>query len=166
MSTTRPGTPSAKAHRTAHWATTMTRWLIRHSTGGKRAGTRAVKLWQVIGFPGPNGRGSRGIVDLVAIRRDHSPLRSRVLQPGDLFEIVLIQVKGGTAPWPSPRYIKRLRAVQKRYGARGVVLAEWKKGREPRLYLLGPSWEPTSATEVFGAGMNLDRTRRAGGGHA
>jgi len=119
MSTTRPGTPSAKAHRTAHWATTMTRWLIRHSTGGKRAGTRAVKLWQVIGFPGPNGRGSRGIVDLVAIRRDHSPLRSRVLQPGDLFEIVLIQVKGGTAPWPSPRYIKRLRAVQKRYGAPG-----------------------------------------------
>ena len=34
-----PGSPSARAARTARWATTMTRWAIRFSSTGKRAGT-------------------------------------------------------------------------------------------------------------------------------
>ena len=163
MSAIRTKTPSEKAHHTARWATTMTRWSIRHSTGGKRAGTKSVKLWHVVGFPGPGGGESRGIVDLVAIRRDHSTPTSRVLRPGDLFDIVLIQVKGGSAPWPSPRDLKRLGTVRKRYGARAVVLAEWKKGKEPRLYLLGRSWVETTAVEVFGSGARLVRSRQKAG---
>ena len=97
-----PGSPSALAAKTARWATTMTRWAIRFSSTGKRAGTNIAKRWQFVGFAGPNGAESRGIVDILAIRRDHRPT-SGVLRPGDLFEIVLVQIKGGTAPWPTPQ---------------------------------------------------------------
>jgi hypothetical protein len=152
-----PGSPSALAAKTARWATTMTRWAIRFSSTGKRPGTNIAKRWQFVGFAGPNGAESRGIVDILAIRRDHRP-SSGVLQPGDLFEIVLVQIKGGTAPWPTPADVKRLRAVQRRYRAKAVVLASWQKGTEPTFYVLKRSspqgrnpWRPTSPVEVFGA---------------
>ena len=80
-----------------------------------------------------------------------------MLRPGDLFEIVLVQIKGGTAPWPTPADVKRLRAVQRRYRAKAVVLASWQKGAEPAFYLLKRSsaqgrnpWRSTSPVEVFG----------------
>src|SRR5580658_9849699 len=92
--------PTGRAARTARWATTMTRWAIRFSSSGKRAGTKPVKRWQFVAFPGPGGAESRGIVDLVAIRRDHRPGLG-VFQPGDLFEMVFVQIKGGAAAWPS-----------------------------------------------------------------
>ena len=51
---------------------------------------------------------------------------------GDLFEIILIQIKGGGARRPDKSEIKRLRDVAKHYNARDVVLAEWVKGNELR----------------------------------
>jgi hypothetical protein len=127
-------TPSARAAKTAKWATTMTRWAIRFSSSGKRAGTKSQKRWQFVAFPGPAGAESTGIVDLVAIRRDHRRAIG-VFQPGDLFEIVLVHIKGGSAPWPSLRDLLRLKAVAGRYRAK-VVLAAWRKGAEPLFYLL------------------------------
>ena len=78
-----------KAIRTAKWATTMTRWSIGFETGGRRLGSRTVKptrRWQLVGFPGPAGRESAGIVDLMAIRKNHSKPNGR-FKHGDLFEI-------------------------------------------------------------------------------
>jgi hypothetical protein len=65
----------AAAIRTAKWATVMTKWRIGFETGGKRLGSANVKptrRWQLVGFPGPGGRESAGIVDLMAIRKNHA----------------------------------------------------------------------------------------------
>jgi hypothetical protein len=95
-------TAPAKAIRTAKWATIMTRWRIGFETGGKRLGSPSVKptrRWQLIGFPGPAGRESAGVVDLMAIRKNHAKPKFR-FKRGDLFEIILIQIKGGGARRP------------------------------------------------------------------
>ena len=62
------------AIRTAKWATTMTKWRIGFETGGRRLakpGVKPVRRWQLVSFPGPAGRESAGIVDVMAIRKDH-----------------------------------------------------------------------------------------------
>ena len=93
-----------KAARTAKWAVTMTRWLISRIPGRT--------AWQIVSFLGPNICESAGIVDLLAIRKDHHQPKSG-LKRGDLFEIILIQAKGGSAAWPSADDIRRLRIVAK-----------------------------------------------------
>lgn len=79
---------------------------------------------------------------------------------GDFFEMILIQVKGGTALWPTRDDVARLRVVADRYHARAVVLAEWTKGSKPNLFTLddqptgdhdGSAWKPPNARQVFGA---------------
>jgi hypothetical protein len=97
----------------------MTKWRIGFETGGKRLGSPAVKAtkrWQLVSFPGPAGRESAGIVDLMAIRKNHATSNSR-FKRGDLFEIILIQIKGGGARRPKMDEIKRPRAVAKQYSA-------------------------------------------------
>ena len=124
-----------KAARTARWATTMTKWLVTRTNVGTK--------WQLVEFAGPGGRESRGIVDVLAVRKDHStPIDG--LKRGDLFEIILIQVKGGTAPWPTLDDINRLRAVARHHRAKSVVLAEWKKGKQPTFYMLKKSFNRDS----------------------
>jgi hypothetical protein len=141
----------------------MTRWSIQFATGGKRRGTKAVKPWQLVGFPGPNGGESRGIVDLLAIRRDHSSRAHDVFRPGDLFEIIVVQIKGGRAPWPSAEDIRRLRSVRRYYHAKCIVLADWVKGKSPNLYVLGRDWDKKDAEAVFGKGSRLARKRKRAG---
>jgi hypothetical protein len=63
---------------------------------------------------GRAGAESKGIVDLLALRRDHRTERGP-FRRCDLFELVLIQIKGGSAAWPTPVDIGRLQAVQRRY---------------------------------------------------
>jgi len=144
-------TPGQKARRTAKWAITMTKWLMTRASKGT--------TWQVVGFFGPNGAESRGIVDLVAIRKDHRTPESP-LKRGDLFEVILIQVKGGTAAWPDDEDVQRLRIVAKKYHARSVLLAEWKRGHQPQFHRLKPTrrsggrtgncWEAVeNASELF-----------------
>src|SRR3990170_160580 len=92
-------TATEKAKLTAKWATTMTRWHIGFVTNGKRLGSAKVKptrRWQLVGFPGPAGRESTGIVDLLAIRKNHQKPKPP-FKRGDLFEIILIQIEGGGA---------------------------------------------------------------------
>ncbi len=134
-------TPGQRAMKTARWATTMTKWMMRVASRGK-------KRWQLVAFAGPNGAESRGIVDLIAIRRDHSERSG--FPRGDLFELILVQVKGGSAPMPSADDVRRLKAVAKMYRARSVVLAAWKKGRAPTFFLLaGKGWVGTDVRQLF-----------------
>jgi hypothetical protein len=141
-------TTTEKAIKTAKWATTMTRWRIGFETRGRRfvkVGLNPARRWQLVGFPGPAGRESAGIVDLIAIRKDHSKSNGK-FKRGDLFEIILIQIKGGGARWPNADDIRRLRAVAKHYKARDVVLAEWVKASHQKFYTLHKdASDPTSA---------------------
>jgi hypothetical protein len=114
--------------------TRMTKKQIGIVTNGKRFGSSKIKptrRWQMVGFPGRGGGEPAGIVDLLAIRKNHSKLKAP-FKRGDLLEIILIQIKGGGAKRPTKAEAKRLRDVQKYYEARDVVLAEWVKGRRPR----------------------------------
>jgi hypothetical protein len=123
--------------------------MYRRPSGNSRSST------------GPHGGESRGVVDLIAVRKDHGkPIRG--LNRGDAFEIVLIQVKGGDAPMPTVADGKRLRAVQRLHSARSVVLATWKEGNKATFYSLrsrrqtpGIGWEKdwklaTDLSTVFG----------------
>ena len=143
--------PSKKAAETARWATTMTKWLV--------AKTKSRTDWQLVEFTGPSGNESRGIVDVLAIRKNHSTPADG-LKRGDLFEMILVQIKGGTARWPSREDILRLRQVARHHRASAVVLADWQKGRQPTLHTLasrlGKEFEPravwteVAAEDVFG----------------
>jgi hypothetical protein len=149
---------TADAIRTAKWATTMTKWRIGFETRGRRLtkpGVKPTKRWQLVGFPGPAGRESAGIVDLMAIRKDHSKKNGK-FKRGDLFEIILIQIKGGSARWPNADDIRRLRAVAKLYNARDVVLAEWVKASHQKFHRLGKTaadpktaWKEVDPGEIF-----------------
>lgn len=132
-----------KAKKTGQWAKTMTKWLITYSTKGK-------KHWQIVSFEGPRGGESTGIVDRLAIRKNHK-LSTKSLKRGDLFEIVLIQVKGGVSKWPTEDEIHRLLKVAEFYHAKDIILAVWKKGKVPTLYRLkNTAWKETDAKTIFG----------------
>jgi len=91
--------------------------------------------WHFLTFGGPHGRESRGVVDLIAVRKDHSRPRSG-LKRGDALQIILIQVKGGSAAKPTAEDAKRLRIVARRHGACEVLHAAWKEGKGARFYSL------------------------------
>jgi len=149
---------TGKAIRTAKWATTMTRWRIGFEVGGRAVGKTGVKRprrWQLVGFPGPGGRESSGIVDLIAIRKNHATPNGS-FKRGDLFEIILIQIKGGGARHPTVEDIQRLHAVAKYYHAQDVVLAEWVKATRLQFYRLRKNhriprsaWEKVDPGEIF-----------------
>jgi len=143
MRTEKPLSPGRKAQRTARWARIMTKWLITYSN---QRGAR----WQLVDFCGKAKSESRGIVDLVAIRKNHRSANA-VMKRGDTFEIVLIQVKGGRAPRPVAGDIARLRRVAKYHNAKAVILAEWQPGEKLDIFLLdGTQWKPIKASAVFG----------------
>lgn len=114
-----------KASRTARWAVTTTKVRIRRIIARTR--------WQLVTFYGKSGGESVGIVDVLAIRKDHRTPKAG-LSRGDAFQIVLIQVKGGTSARPTPKDWRRLRAVAERHGATEILLAIWNKGRAARFY--------------------------------
>lgn len=146
MVTEQPGTessPGKKAQKTARWARIMTKWLITYS---RRHGVK----WKIVEFGGQTGSESRGIVDLVAIRKDHK-IHKTGLKRGDLFDIVLIQTKGGRAKSPSTSDIGRLTRVAAYHHARAIVLAVWKKGKSPELYhLTNKTWLIVKPEHIFG----------------
>lgn len=131
-----------KAQRTAKWARTMTKWLI---TKSGRANVR----WRFVEFGGLSGAESYGIIDIIAIRKNHR-IPKPGLKRGDLLDIVLIQVKGGSAQRPSESDLDRLIAVARQHRARAVVLAEWKKGQQLNLYeLVGRRWALRDPADIF-----------------
>jgi hypothetical protein len=110
----------------------MTKWLITYS---QRTGAK----WNIVDFCGKTGAESRGIVDLLAIRKDHQNSVS-ALKRGDLFDIVLIQTKGGGARRPTAEDVTRLRKVARHHKARAVVLAEWRRKEKLDLFVLEGTW--------------------------
>lgn len=133
---------SLKAHRTARWAKTMTKWLIsrNHNRGAK---------WHVVNFVGSNNSESRGVVDLLAIRKDHQAHDDKIKR-GDLFEIILIQVKGGNAPFPKMKDVVRLKKVAKYHHAKAILLSEWKPRKKLQLYILKRNkWVEIKPNEIF-----------------
>jgi hypothetical protein len=135
--------PGRKAHHTAKWARTMTKWLVTYT---RRKGAK----WNLVDFGGKTKSEARGIVDLIAIRKDHRQ-EGPGLKRGDLFEIVLIQTKGGSAPRPRIDDLARLIRVAKHYRARAIILAEWKHGERLELFKLnGSRWLSVTPDEIFG----------------
>ncbi len=134
--------PGRKAQHTAKWARIMTKWLItfNHRTGAK---------WNLVDFCGRDGCEARGVVDLIAIRKNHH-FHGEGLKRGDLFDIVLIQTKGGSSARPTEEDVARLVKVAKHHRARAVVLAEWRRGVTLDLFRLkGSKWLPVSANDIF-----------------
>jgi len=85
--------PARRALHTAKWARTMTKWIISFS---QKAGAR----WNIVDFSGARGE-SRGIVDLLAVRKNHRR-STAATKRGDFLEIILIQCKGVARPGDRP----------------------------------------------------------------
>ena len=118
------------AAHTAKWAVTMTKVRIRQAVA-----KTPFPRWHLVSFNGPDGRESRGVVDLIAVRKDHSLPRTG-MKRGDTLQIILIQVKGGSAANPTIEDGERLRAVALLHHACGALLASWKKGKAAQFYSL------------------------------
>lgn len=136
-----------KAARTARWAVTMVKVRIRQVASRTR--------WQLVTFYGKSGSESVGVVDLLAIRKDHGEPFGGIRR-GDALQIILIQVKGGRAAKPTLEDAARLRIVAKRHGARHVLLATWKKGTAARFFRLRRASAGHAWTEI----KNLDSVFR------
>jgi hypothetical protein len=131
-----------KGHATGRWAEIMCRALS----------SRVAKRWQFIAFRGVGGGEWRGVVDLIGIRKDTAQPSGGVLKRGDLFDIVLLQIKGGSAPGPTSEDCRRLREVAKRYRAKAIAQFQWRKGESSKFFVLSRSlkWQPTTSRELFG----------------
>src|SRR5208282_6154776 len=116
-----------KASKTARWAVTMTKVRIRRVLARTR--------WQLVTFFGAARGESVGVVDLLAVRKDHRK-HWRGMKRGDALQLILIQVKGGGAAMPTDEDGSRLRSVAKRHHARKVLLASWEKGAQVRFFSL------------------------------
>lgn len=112
---------------TAKTATTLAKaHLIRES---RKHGGR----WQWVDFPGPKGRESAGIVDILAIRKRWAITgaeEDEVLKHLDVFDIMLIQVKGGKARMPTASDIARMERVADLYGINKVLLYQWNEKKK------------------------------------
>ena len=120
--------PGKKAHDTAKWARTMTKWQITKSRG---TGAK----WNVVEFGGKTKSEARGIVDMMAIRKNHRH-DNPDMKRGDIFEIILIQTKGGSALRPKQNDISRLSKVAEHHKAKAVVLSEWRRRQKLKLFKL------------------------------
>lgn len=114
--------------------------------------SRVAKRWRFVSFRGAGGGEWRGVVDVLAIRKNTVRSTQAVLKSGDLFDIILIQMKGGSAKSPTPADLVRLRAVARRYKASAIVLFEWKRGEGCTFKTLraGWHWDEVSAKSLFG----------------
>jgi hypothetical protein len=120
------------AGQTQRWAVTMAKVAIRQAV------TRTpFPRWHFVSFGGREGNEARGVVDLIAISKDHGTPRKK-LKRGDTFQIVLIQVKGGAAAHPTAEDGERLRAVARHHHAQGVLLASWRIGKSAQFFALRP----------------------------
>jgi hypothetical protein len=83
----------------------------------------------------------------MAIRKNSKQPSGDVLKRGDLFDIVLIQIKGGSARSPTASDCVRPREVQRLYRAKSVVQFQWRKSESSRLFVLGRdlTWKPTTS---------------------
>ena len=86
-------------------------------------------------------------LDLLAIRKAHRTVVNGAKR-GDALQMLLIQVKGGTAANPTAEDAHRLRLIARRHRADGVLLASWKKGTQARFFELRPRRERYNWSEI------------------
>lgn len=134
--------PHEKAHATGRWAEIIFRALS----------SRVADRWKFVSFRGAGHGEWRGIVDVLALRKNTAQPRQAALKRGDLFDIILIQMKGGGARSPSETELHRLRQVARHYHAREVVLFEWRPGISSHFSVLRPRnrWALSTSREIFG----------------
>jgi hypothetical protein len=138
-----PQTPAhIKAHATGRWAEIIFRALS----------VRVASRWKFVSFRGAGKGEWRGVVDVVAIRKSTAQPVGELLKRGDLFDIVLVQIKGGFARGPTANDCLRLREVSRRYGAKAIVQFQWRKGQSSAFFKLTRrmEWKPTTSEELFG----------------
>ena len=123
-------TPVELAAHTQKWAIIMTKVRIRQAVAAS-----PWPRWHLLTFSGPNGAESTGVVDMIAVRKNHGAPAIGTKR-GDLLQVILIQVKGGGAARPTAGDGKRLRIVARRHRAGGVLLATWKKGTAVKFFSL------------------------------
>jgi hypothetical protein len=112
---------------------------------------RVAKRWILISFRGQGGGEWRGIVDLIAIRKNTERLGHPVRKSGDLFDIILIQAKGGMAKSPAAEDVTRLLSVKRYYRAKEVVYFHWREKRACTFCCLRRGqWVAASARDIFG----------------
>lgn len=135
---------AAKAAATGKMANTLAKALAK----------RYSKRWQFVDFLGPAGRESAGIVDIIAIRKSGAQPDISGLKKLDLFDIWIMQVKGGSARDPNHDDILRMKLVQQHYAAKGVVLFRWNeaKPKETGFFLLAENdtWIKEHPSRLFG----------------
>ena len=133
---------SKEARKTDRMAETLCKALAK----------RHAKRWQFVSFRGQKKGEWRGVVDLIAIRKDTSQPQSLIIKRGDLFDIILIQVKGGAAAKPTQEDISRLCSVARRYRAKEIVKYRWLNQKKSIFSVLKPKgvWEVASAKDIFG----------------
>ncbi len=131
-----------KAHTTGRWAEIIFRALS----------TRIANRWRFVSFRGTKKGEWRGVVDVIAIRKDTSQPKIEILKRGDLFDIVLVQIKGGSARGPTLADKQRLHEVSTYYHARAIVQFQWRNGQKSQFSVLQRSgeWKRATATEIFG----------------
>ena len=113
--------------------------------------SRVARRWRLVSFRGTGGREWGGIVVVLAIRKDTAHSNHDILKSGDLFELILVQMKGGSARKPNAAEIRRLQAVKSRYGAKDIVLFSWKKGKGCEFSKLSRGeWKVSSPIDIFG----------------
>lgn len=138
------------ARETAAWAVTMAKVRIRQAIADN-----PWPHWHLLTFTGKSGREARGVVDMIAIRKNHGEA-IKGLKRGDALQIILIQVKGGSAANPTAEDAARLRIVARRHGACDVLLATWKKEKAAQFFSLHkklPKWDEVDDRQlrtVFG----------------
>ena len=58
--------------------------------------SRVAKRWRFVSFRGRGGGEWRGVVDVLAIRKRTAKSDHDILKSGDLFDVILVQMKGGS----------------------------------------------------------------------
>lgn len=132
-----------KVHRTGKMANTLAKALAK----------RYAYRWQFVDFRGSGGEESAGVVDIIAIRKSGIKPDIDGLKSLDLFDIILIQVKGGSAAQPKADDVNRLKLVKAHYHAHAIVLFEWNKKKQiTRFSELDDCdvWAETTAAKLFG----------------
>jgi len=134
--------------------------IVRALSTGKMANTLAKALairyayrWQFIDFRGPGGQESAGVVDILAIRKSGKQPHIEGLKPLDLFDIIIMQVKGGSAGKPKEDDISRLKLVRDEYRAQAIVLYEWNKRKGLSKFSTWDdegAWINKTSKELFG----------------
>jgi len=122
----------------------MTKWLVTYSR----------RRWCEMGYRGfwwPKTKAeARGIVDLMAIRKDHRQDKAG-LKRGDLLEMVLIQTKGGSAARPTAEDIVRLAKVLNITRQKLSSSQNGGGGQKLDLFeLKGNKWQSVMPATIFG----------------